>query len=287
MHQTIAITHRSVVARHRQIGSCLRRTILVALVIGAGAGCADRTGVEDVPIGAPVEVTRDDGGVVRGTLTARDERDLRLGDGPAARSIPRAEIANVAVVEATAPPPLSPVARFREFTVPAGTTLALQLDSAIGTDTSRVGDAVEASLTETVLVDGVAVLPAGSVVKGVVTTADPSGKVRGRASLAVQFRSVSVDGHDETYALSAGLRQTASAETMSDAKTIGIPAAGGAVIGAILGGKKGAGVGAVVGGGVGTAVVLSTTGSDIHLPRGTALAIALDNALDVRIPIAR
>ena len=148
-------------------------------------------------------------------------------------------------------------------------------------------DPVEATLTEPVLVDGVEVLPMGSVVKGVVTTADKSGNVKGRASLAVRFRSVSVAGRDETYALSASVRQTAASTTRSDAKKIGIPAAGGAVLGAILGGKKGAGVGAVIGGGAGAAVVLTTSGADIQLPRGTALSISLDQAIDVRVPIKR
>jgi hypothetical protein len=267
----------------------LQRTLLAAAMAGAVAGCSGGVDaeVEAVPIGTQVEVTREDGGVVRGTLTARDDGNVQMGDGPVTRSIPREVIASVQVVEGTVPPPLSAVARFREFTVPEGTVLALRLDSPIGSETSRVSDDVEASLTEPVTIDGVDVLPAGSVVKGVVTTGDPSGKVRGRASLAVRFRSVAVAGRDETYALSADLRQTAAPDTTSDAKTIGIPAGGGAIIGAIIGGRKGAGIGAAVGGGVGTAVVLSTPGSDIHLPRGTTFSATLEDAIDVRIPIAR
>jgi hypothetical protein len=267
----------------------LTRMSVAALLIGAAAGCSDRVDaeVEDVPIGTPVEVTREDGGVVRGTLTARDEGHVRMGEGPAARSIPREEITSVEVVEGTAPPELSPAARFREFRVPEGTVIPLRLDTAVGSDTSSVSDDVEASVTDAVMIDGVDVLPVGSVVRGVVTTAEPSGKVRGRANLAVRFRSVSIAGRDDSYALMAGLQQTAAADTTSDAKTIGIPAAGGAIIGAIIGGKKGAGVGAAVGGGVGTAVVLSTTGADIHLPRGTAFSIAIEDAIDVRIPIGR
>jgi len=54
-----------------------------------------------------------------------------------------------------------------------------------------------------------------------------------------------------------------------------------------VGGKKGAGIGATVGGGAGTAVVLSTSGPEIRWPVGTALSIALDKAIDVRVPIER
>ena len=163
----------------------------------------------------------------------------------------------------------------------------MQLNSSIGSATSHVNDVVVASLTEAVLVDGVTVLPAGSAVTGVVTLADPSAKVRGRASLAVEFRSIAVAGRDTPTTLSASFHRTAASTARKDAKTIGIPAAGGAIIGAIIGGKKGAGVGAVVGGGAGTAVVLSTAGDDIVLPAGTALAVDLDEAIDVRVPIQR
>jgi hypothetical protein len=261
--------------------------VFVLIAAGTAAACSRAVEVDNVPLGTPVEVTREDGGVVRGTLTARDDRDLRLAVGRAARSIPRVEIAHVEVVDETTPPVLPAAAKFREFTVPDGTRLALRLESSVGSATSHVNDIVEASLTEPVRVDDVNVLPTGSMVTGVVTVAEPSAKVKGRASLAVLFRSVAVAGRETPTALSASLYQTAASTTRSDAKKIGIPAAGGAIIGAIIGGKKGAGIGAIVGGGAGTAVVLSTAGDDIALPRGTAVTVALDDTLEVRVPIAR
>ena len=48
----------------------------------------------------------------------------------------------------------------------------------------------------------------------------------------------------------------APATKKKDALKIGVPAAGGASIGALVGGKKGAGIGALAGGGAGTAYVL-------------------------------
>lgn len=255
------------------------------LLVSAGTGCARQVDVEQIPIGTEVEITREDGGVVRGTLMARNDRDLRMAVGPAARSIARDEVANVEVVTDGATPPLPPVAKFREFTVPAGTALAASLDSSLASSTSRVDDAVGATLTEAVVVDGVELLSAGSRLAGVVTTATPSGKVHGVASLAVSFQSLTLADASETYALSARLRRTASTTRRDDAKTIGIPAAGGAVVGAILGGKKGAGIGAAVGGGAGTAVVLATAGDEVHLPRGTAFSMTLDRPIDVRVPV--
>ena len=71
-----------------------------------------------------------------------------------------------------------------------------------------------------------------------------------------------------------------------DAAKIGIPAGAGAVIGGIVGGKKGAAIGATVGGGAGTAVVLSTSGEEVELPRGTTLTLPVEQAIEVRVPIA-
>jgi hypothetical protein len=262
-----------------------RHALLAAALLGVGAGCAPRTDVEQVPIGTKVEVTREDGGVVRGTLTGRDEQNLRVAVGPAGRSIARDDITSLQVVEGATAPVLPAAARFREFTLPEGTVLSVRLDSSLGSDTSHVEDAVEATLAKAVVVDGVELLPVGSHIAGLVTEANPAGKVRGVASLAVRFRSVADAGR--TYSLSAGVRRTASSTRGDDAKKIGIPAAGGAVIGAIVGGKKGAAIGTAIGGGAGTAVVLATTGDEVHLPRGTVLSITLDRETDVRVPIVR
>lgn len=265
------------------------RALIAVVVMGMGAGCAPRVDVEQVPIGTKVEVTREDGGVVRGTLTARDDQNLRVAVGPAARSISRDDITSVQIADGATPPVLPAAARFREFTLPEGTNLAARLDSSLGSDTSRVEEAVEATLTKAVVVDGVELLPVGSRLSGVVTEANPSGKVRGLANLAVRFRSVAVALADrgQTYGLSAHLRRTAAATTRDDAKKIGIPAAGGAVVGAIVGGKKGAAIGTAIGGGAGTAVVLATAGDEVRLPRGTVVSLALDQAMDVRVPITR
>ena len=52
----------------------LGRLLIPALLSGAVVGCDHRTDFERVPIGARVEVTRHDGGVLRGLLPTRDAR---------------------------------------------------------------------------------------------------------------------------------------------------------------------------------------------------------------------
>lgn len=140
-------------------------TLALSSVIAA-AGCAGSADVEKVPVGNEVEVIRQDGGVVRGTLAERNERAVKVDVGSTSRSVPREQIAEVRVVDEARPTPLPPIATFREFTLPEGTKLVVRLDSAVGSDTSRAEDPVEAILSDAVVVDGVDILPAGSVVRG-------------------------------------------------------------------------------------------------------------------------
>jgi len=78
---------------------------------------------------------------------------------------------------------------------------------------------------------------------------------------------------------------TAPSSKTKDAKTIGIPAAGGAVVGAIVGGKKGAAVGAAIGGGGGAAVVMSTPGKPAVFERGRVLHVELGQAMEMRVAL--
>lgn len=254
--------------------------------------CERKSGVdvEQVPVGAEVAVTRQDGGVVQGTLTERDPQTVTVNSGRSARtvrSIPRQEIADVQVVEAEVPVVLPPIAKYHERTLPAGTALSVRLDTAVSSDTSAVEDPVEGTLMEAIVVDGITLLPVGSRLKGDVTSVEASGKVKGRATLGLRFRSLTVTGHEAPYAIVLTLNKIAPATKGEDAKKIGIPAAGGAIIGGILGGKKGAVIGGAIGGGAGTAVVLSTAGKEVHLPAGTVLTLTLDGPVEIRVPLEK
>jgi len=260
-------------------------TCALALTI-AGTGCSKKVDLEKVPVGTKVQVTRQDGGVVQGTLAARDDTTVKVKVGPVNRTVPRDQIADVQVVADT-PAPLPAIATFREFTVPAGTTLTVRLESAVGSDSSAAGDPVEATLTEAVVVDDTDVLPAGSAVKGEVASAEPGGKVSGRASVALRFNSVAVAGRDGRYPIATHVSWLAPTTKGKDAAKIAVPAGAGAIIGGIVGGKKGAAIGAAIGGGGGTAVVLTTRGPQIRVAAGTALSLPLDQAVDVRLPIKK
>jgi len=175
-------------------------------------------------------------------------------------------------------------AAVREITLPAGTHLPIVLDTAVGSDISKIEQAVNAHLSRAVVVNGTTVLPEGTRLTGVVTDATRSGKVKGRAHVSVRFDTLVPAGHDERYQIdTSAVGRTAAATKKKDAMEIGGGAAGGALIGAIVGGKKGAAIGTAAGGGAGTAVVLSTRGKDIRLPRGTAMTLKLVKPLTARV----
>ena len=163
----------------------------------------------------------------------------------------------------------------REITLPAGTVLPLTLDSSVASDRNRVEDSIRAHLRRAVIVNGVHVIPAGSAVSGQVTSVKRPGRVKGRGYIAVRFYSLNTPENGRTAIRTTRVSRTAAATKGEDALKIGVPAAGGAVIGALAGGKKGAAIGATAGGGAGTAVVLSTRGRDVSLGRGAAVTVQL------------
>ena len=180
--------------------------------------------------------------------------------------------------------PASAAAHVREVTIPAGTTLPIVLDTAVGSDTSRIEEHVTAHLSRPVTLHGETVLPEGSRVGGVVTDAKASGRVKGRAHVAVRFDSLSPRGDDERYEIrAASIGRTAESTKKKDALEIGAPAAGGALIGALVGGGKGALIGTAVGGGAGAGVVLATKGKEVHLPKGSTLALKLAAPVTVKV----
>jgi hypothetical protein len=172
----------------------------------------------------------------------------------------------------------------RHVTIPAGTVLRLRVNRGFGSDFSRIEDPVSATLARSVVIGGRTVLPAGSSASGYVADATRPGKVKGRGRVAVRFTRITPLNQTESYRLQTrSWVAVAPATKKKDALTVGIPAAGGAVIGALLDGKKGAGIGAAVGGGAGTAAVLTTRGKDVRVGRGATLNVRLTAPLTISV----
>jgi len=171
----------------------------------------------------------------------------------------------------------------REITLPAGTLLPVVLDTSVASNTSRAEQPISGHVTRDVVIDRAVAVPAGSQVLGIVTDARRSGRVKGRAHIGIRFTTLIPKGTGERYRIqTSSFGRTAPATKKNDAVKIGVPAAGGAVVGGLMGGKKGALVGTAVGGGAGTAVVLSTRGKETGFGRGTALSVRLTGPVSVK-----
>lgn len=164
--------------------------------------------------------------------------------------------------------------KLESFTVPPDTPIHVTLDQGLASDQSRPGEHFEATVSESVIMNGTTVIPQGAHAEGLVVDARRSGRIKGRARLQLALESVSVNG--QNY----GVHTTSSWRAGGDHKKhnlawIGGGAGGGALIGAIAGGGKGALIGGPVGAGAGTAVAFLTGKKDIHLRPETRLTFKL------------
>lgn len=257
-------------------------TMLAALAVVGG--CSRGPNLDKLPEGTEVTLIRQDGGVVEGSLERVAPVDVTVRVGHRPRTVPRSQISEIQVnAPGDQPRALPPTAKFREVDVPAATTIAVRVLSSLASNTSRVEDQVRGELAEAIRIDDDVVVPSGAQVTGVVTRAQASAKVKGLAHLG--FRLVTLRAGSDRYDIRATYARTARATKASDAKKIGIPAAGGAILGGILGGKKGAVIGGAIGGGAGTAAVLATSGKEVVIPAGTVLHLALGRDIEVKVAI--
>jgi hypothetical protein len=188
--------------------------------------------------------------------------------------------APAAETNAAPPKPAEPV--YKEVTVPAGTTLHLELKSAVASDTSKLEDPVRAVLRQAITVDGREVLPAGTEVVGTVTKVERSGRVKGLALVAYRFDSLR--HNSERYDIrTATISHEAKATKKKDATKIGIGAGIGAAVGGILGGGGGAAKGAAIGGAAGTGAVVATRGDEVRMGPGSGVNTQLTAPLTIRI----
>jgi hypothetical protein len=277
-------------------------TAIVLIALTVVSACARPSELDKMAPGTPVTIAMRDGSAVTGRLVeVKADAVLIAPDaGGDWKSLPRAQVLRIEARPASvggpapggpvdrgqpAPPPAEPVTR--EMVIPAGTVLRARLETGLASNASRVEEAVHATLTAPIVVDGVEVAPAGSALGGVVTEAKPSGKVKGRAVLAFRFTTLAPPDRPPYRIRTGVFAQMARSTVKKDALKIGAPAAGGAIIGGLLGGKQGAAIGGAIGGGAGTAVVLSTAGEEVRLAPGTHLSVRLLEALPVRVPADR
>ena len=176
---------------------------------------------------------------------------------------------------------------WREVTIPAGTTLPVVLDTGVGSDISRIEAPVSAHLARPIVIGGQTVLADGSRLSGVVTDATRSGRVKGRAHVAVRFTTLTPRGDDERYRIStASVGRTAPAtKKKGRAARSACPRRGGAIVrrtrrrqerrGDRRGGRAAA---------AGRRSSLATRGKEVRMVRGSRITLRLTQPLTVRVP---
>jgi hypothetical protein len=157
--------------------------------------------------------------------------------------------------------------------IPAGTELDVRLQNTLNSGTAQVEDRFEGTTVVDLSMDGRTLIPAGSVLRGVVSGVEPATRTNRTARMTLSFDQLEAEG--VTYEIRGTVTEAIEGEGIKgEAGRIGAGAGVGAIIGGILGGFKGALAGILIGGG---GVIAATEGKDVELPQGTVLRVRLDS----------
>jgi hypothetical protein len=174
----------------------------------------------------------------------------------------------------------SPAAGSSYLRVPSGTLLAVEFQQTLSSATSLAGDRFTARVVEPILVDGRVAIATGSIVSGRVVKVLPSRKLGGRAQMDLEFTSLRLAAGAERP-IAASFHDQGNSQTKKDAATIGGAAAGGALLGQIIGkDSKATVLGALVGGAIGTGIAAKNRGQEVTLPEGMVVEIHLDSPFE-------
>jgi hypothetical protein len=162
--------------------------------------------------------------------------------------------------------------------IPSGQEIDVRLQERLGSATSQVEDRFEATTMVDVYQGSRVIVPAGSVMRGVVRTVDRATRTDRRGQMTVAFDQITVRGTN--YPMRGTVTQAIESEGVKgEAVRIGAGAGVGAIIGGIIGGAKGALLGVLIGGG---GTIAAVPGKDVVLEPGTVLRVRLDTPPDVR-----
>jgi hypothetical protein len=162
--------------------------------------------------------------------------------------------------------------------IPSGQELDARLQTQLSSATAQVEDRFEATTVADLYRGSEVLIPAGSVMRGVIRTVDRATRTDRKGQLTVSFDQITVRGR--TYPMRGTVVEALESEGLKgEAGRIGAGAGVGAIIGGILGGVKGALLGVLIGGG---GTIAATEGRDVTLDPGTILRVRLDTPPDIR-----
>lgn len=176
----------------------------------------------------------------------------------------------------TAPP--RPTATASSGDLPAGTEIDVRLQQSLNSGTALVEDRFEATTLADTVVNGRTVVPAGALMRGVVTGVEPATRTNRNARMTVSFDQVTINGR--AYPIRGTVTQAIEGEGIrGELPRTGVGAGVGAVLGGILGGTKGAILGGVIGAG---GTIAATEGRQVEMPQGTVLRVRIDSPAQIQ-----
>ncbi len=183
--------------------------------------------------------------------------------------------------------------------VPAGTALMVKLETTLATFSNKPGDLFQGQLIHPVMLDGRTVIPAGTKIEGRVAKVAEPRRIAGRPTIKIVPETLVLAG-GERLPLDATLVDTnagrdtdvnqegefkGSGHDRRDQVETGGGAAGGMLIGGLIGGPPGIVIGGLVGAGSAGGHWLSKHHS-ATLPSGTTLTIELNRPLTIMPTVA-
>jgi hypothetical protein len=171
---------------------------------------------------------------------------------------------------------LIPLAALAAYAVeiPSGTKVEIRLGQTISSAKARSGDNWDGTLASNLVVRNRTIAKKGAPVRGKVVEAQASGRLSGKAELALQLTSITVDGASVPV-VTGSVTDTGGGHAKRNGALIGGGAAAGAIIGAVAGGGRGAAIGAGAGAAAGTGGAAATGKKDITFPVETVLTFVV------------
>jgi hypothetical protein len=165
--------------------------------------------------------------------------------------------------------------------LPMGTVLNVRLTEAIDVDAAQTGTTFKALLDDPVMMDGKVIVPRGASLVLQAAKVEQAGQFKGADKITLKANSLAFGGRRYDI-VTTQVESKGGGEGKKTTRKVAGGAGLGAAIGGIAGGGSGAAIGALAGGAAG-AIVASQGTEHLKLPAETRLQFSLNAPVTVRL----